>query len=146
MQTKKDYSYGVIPLIKVDDGWEVFLIYQYGSKDDVYWTFPKGHPEKGETPEETAQRELFEETNITLERLEKDTVYAQSYSFHHGDTLIDKSVVYYLGFTTSKDFSLQEDEVKEAGWFTLEAAREQLTHDLAKKMFDTAVKNLEKLQ
>ncbi len=29
-----------------------------------YWVFPKGHVETGESPEETAQREVVEETGI----------------------------------------------------------------------------------
>jgi 8-oxo-dGTP pyrophosphatase MutT (NUDIX family) len=29
------------------------------------WTFPKGHPDPGETPEEAARREVFEETGVT---------------------------------------------------------------------------------
>ncbi|GAA5534053.1 NUDIX hydrolase [Deinococcus aluminii] len=31
---------------------------------DHRWVFPKGHPEGGETPEQTAQREVLEETGV----------------------------------------------------------------------------------
>jgi 8-oxo-dGTP pyrophosphatase MutT (NUDIX family) len=37
----------------------------YGKKSQK-WGFPKGHMEKGESEEETARRELFEETGICL--------------------------------------------------------------------------------
>ena len=37
----------------------------YGKKSQK-WGFPKGHMEKGESEEETARRELFEETGISL--------------------------------------------------------------------------------
>jgi len=33
--------------------------------DGYYWTFPKGHPEDGELPIETAVRETLEETGVT---------------------------------------------------------------------------------
>jgi len=38
-------------------------------KKSLKWGFPKGHMEPGETEEETAIRELFEETGILLKSL-----------------------------------------------------------------------------
>jgi ADP-ribose pyrophosphatase YjhB (NUDIX family) len=35
--------------------------------DNYVWTFPKGRPRPGETPKETALREVFEETGIKAE-------------------------------------------------------------------------------
>ena len=32
-----------------------------------HWSFPKGHVEKGETEEETAVREVYEETHIQID-------------------------------------------------------------------------------
>jgi tRNA nucleotidyltransferase (CCA-adding enzyme) len=43
---------------------KILLVYGYKSKK---WGFPKGHMEYGETEEETAQRELYEETGIYLD-------------------------------------------------------------------------------
>jgi tRNA nucleotidyltransferase (CCA-adding enzyme) len=43
---------------------KVLLVYGYKSKK---WGFPKGHMEYGETEEQTAQRELYEETGIYLD-------------------------------------------------------------------------------
>ena len=33
-------------------------------RSETLWFFPKGHVEEGETPEETAEREILEETGI----------------------------------------------------------------------------------
>ena len=88
METKADVSYGVIPVIKEAGEWKVFLINQYGSAGDVYWTFPKGHPESGESPTDAALRELQEETGIELSELLEDHTYTQQYTYVYGDTLL----------------------------------------------------------
>lgn len=143
MQTKKDYSYGVIPVRKEQDDWYVFLINQYSATGDVFWTFPKGHPEAGESPEEAARRELTEETAIVLEKLDTLKVYTQEYTFPFKDILIEKSAVYYLGFVQDEQFSIQEDEVKEAGWFLLADALEKLTHDKSKTILKAVQVDIE---
>ena len=142
MKTKHDFSYGVVPFLKEADGWKVFLIYQYGSDGDIFWTFPKGHPEEGELPEEAAKREFFEETGLPLNELRSDLSFEQTYSFKYKDTQIDKTVIYYLGLVGNKNFTLQEDEVKDAGWFDLEEAKEKLTHDSARDVLAAAAKQL----
>ena len=134
MRTKDDISYGVIPLLKDSSGWKVFLIHQYGLKGDIYWTFPKGHPEEGETREQSALRELYEETGLTPKNLLTDVTYEQSYSFPYEGTRIDKKVLYYAGIIEFPEFSIQPEEVKEAGWFTFTDACAKLSHDRAKVM------------
>jgi len=146
METKEDISYGVVPLIKEGGQWLVFLIHQYGHGGDVYWTFPKGHPEAGESHQESALRELKEETNLSLHELKTDKEYTQGYSFQSGMTMINKKVVYFLGTATSKEFTIQEDEVQDAGWFTFEEAQEKLTHDNAKLMLATIEADVLKAQ
>lgn len=55
-------SCGVIPYRKTGGKTEILLVYEGHSK---CWSLPKGHMEPGETEEETALRELFEETGLT---------------------------------------------------------------------------------
>lgn len=134
MQSKEDISYGVIPLLEDQTGWKVFLIHQYGLKGDIYWTFPKGHPEEGETREESALRELYEETGLTPKTLLTSVTYEQFYSFPYEGMRIDKKVLYYVGIIESSAFCIQAEEVKEAGWFTFVEADEKLSHQRAKIM------------
>jgi len=143
METIKDYSYGVIPLRKEGEQWMVFLINQIPRRGDIFWTYPKGHPEEGETNEETALRELFEETGIVPDEFITDKTFIQEYTFMHGKQRINKRVVYYPGFVLSDKFTIQIDEIHEAKWCTFAQAQNLLTHDIAKKLLDDVAVYLE---
>jgi len=144
METKKDYSYGVIPVIKIDGSWQIFILNQisYRSKDDIYWTFPKGHPEGDETPKEAALRELEEESGIVLDYLEEDKTFKQGYTFLHKNIKIKKEVCYYLGYAKNKNFVIQPEEIKEGRWCSFDEAREILTHHIAKILLDEVCEHL----
>lgn len=134
MQTKEDFSCGVIPIKVIDGVLQVFLIHQISWKGDVYWTLPKGHPEGSETPEEAARRELQEETSLDLEKLDTTRVFEQAYSFVHEGIHIDKKVSYFIGYIGNAAFSTQNKEVHDAGWYTFEEAALKVTHDCARKL------------
>ena len=59
---KKEKSCGAI-VYREKDGVEILLIKH---KNGGHWAFPKGHVENKETEEETALREIREETGLTL--------------------------------------------------------------------------------
>jgi 8-oxo-dGTP pyrophosphatase MutT (NUDIX family) len=138
METIQDYSYGVVPVLKHNGQWLVFILNQisYRSSDDVYWTFPKGHPEGDETPEETALREMREEAGITLCKLDTSKMFEQRYIFIHEGTKVEKYVGYYVGFANQQSFKIQPEEVKEGKWCTFKEAKEKLTHAIAKNLLD----------
>lgn len=142
METKKDYSYGVIPVRKESDVWKVFVLHQI-ARTDTYWTFPKGHPETGETYEESALRELHEEAGLTPTSLEKSRTFNHTYQFTHEGTLIEKYVSYYIGYIDNPEFTVQKDEVVEAKWCTFGEARVLLTYDLARQLLDEVAAYLE---
>jgi 8-oxo-dGTP pyrophosphatase MutT (NUDIX family) len=53
--------------VVVDDEGRILLRRPTRDFDDYVWTFAKGRPEPGETPEATAQREVREETGYEVE-------------------------------------------------------------------------------
>lgn len=82
--------WGVLPYRIVDGEKGFLLVFEQFSQ---CWSLPKGHMEAGETEEETALRELFEETGLhgTLESGESAMIeYPIS-------TVARKQVVFFLG-------------------------------------------------
>lgn len=51
------------------------------------WVQPGGHIEENETPMDAAIREVFEETGITIQMVEKDPIYIKEYHNNVGDQL-----------------------------------------------------------
>ncbi len=134
MKKETDVSYGVVPIRLQAGTWEVLLIHQISNmRGDSYWIIPKGHPHDGETPVETALRELREETGLVPERLDTDRPFILSYNFRHEDTHIDKTVTFYVGHIShNAELRLQTAEVKAARWCSEEEAYERITHKNAR--------------
>lgn len=136
MATKTDISYGVIPIRRAANGWEVFLIHQYSRiGDNTYWVLPKGHPEAAETPRETALRELKEETGLVPATLIDAPTFDLRYSFDFSGDRIEKTVVFFIGVIAEFEIILDPDEVKEASWYPLEIAATRLDYQDTKSLF-----------
>lgn len=124
---KREQSYGIIPLRKVEGAWHVLLIQHSGG----HWSFPKGHPEPGETPEVTAARELKEETGLSVDHLLRNSPVTETYNFMWKGTYIHKTVSYYIA-EVSGSLVLQVEEIQAAKWVLLDEAEENLTFPAAK--------------
>ena len=76
---------------------------------DGIYGFPKGHMERDETEEETALREVFEETNIKIELIDgfKKT---DEYLLPRKDSTL-KRVVYFLGKFQNQNVICQREEL-----------------------------------
>jgi 8-oxo-dGTP pyrophosphatase MutT (NUDIX family) len=112
-----------------------------GGKD---WCLPKGHIEAQESLEETAMREVFEETGLSGEIISK--LGEINYSFRVGSTRIRKTVHHYLLKELAGSLSPDGDptgEVLEVRWFPLDELVDVLAHENEKKM---ALKALELLR
>ncbi len=114
-------SCGAIVLREGEGGPEVLLLRHRAG----HWDFPKGHVEEGESEEQTALREVKEESGLSV-AIEEGFRGAVRYSPYPG---CEKEVVFFLASPLSGSLSLQQEEVSEGGWFTPEEALKTITYD-----------------
>ena len=106
------------------------------NRRSAHWGFPKGHIEPGETKEETAIREVLEETGLNIE-IVRGFVKNSEYIIQGK---IEKSVSIFLGKTTEFDYKLQEEEIEECGWYTYNDALRILNYENDKYILTEAAK------
>lgn len=105
-----------------------------------HWTWAKGHIEKGETPAETAVREISEETGLKkLEVIEE--LGKQEYYFMLNGKRIFKTVhIFLVRAFDGEPLTAQRSEIMEARWFSPEEALGKIeykgSHDLLAKGID----------
>lgn len=118
----EEASFGIIPLHKKDNQWEVLLIQHVQG----HWTFPKGHAEEGESALQTAERELLEETGLRVKTLLNNAPILETYHFSKQQQHIKKTVAYFIA-EVEGTLSLQKEEVLNAKWVVLTEAPSHLT-------------------
>jgi diadenosine hexaphosphate hydrolase (ATP-forming) len=84
------------------------------------WTFPKGGVEPGETLEQTALREVREETSLTGPIIAKIGETKYQYQDYRGQA--EKTVHYFLIQADPTAISPQWSEIRDARWFTIDEA------------------------
>lgn len=95
------------------------------NRRSAHWGFPKGHIEPGETKEETAVREVLEETGIDI-KIIPGFVKNSEYSIQGK---IEKSVSIFLAETDQTEYKLQEEEIEECGWYSFDEAFRVLNYE-----------------
>jgi 8-oxo-dGTP pyrophosphatase MutT (NUDIX family) len=96
-------------------------------RDGVTWTLPKGTPHPGELTEETALREVAEETGLEV-RITRPLDSIQ-YAFVQGGVRIHKTVHYYLMRPTGGDLGRHDHEFDEVRWIRFDEAPLLLTFE-----------------
>lgn len=89
-------------------------------RDSVTWTLPKGTPDPGESVEETALREVGEETGLEVRILEP--LPSIEYAFVQDGTRIHKTVHYFLMEPTGGDLSRHDAEFERVRWVHFDEA------------------------
>lgn len=102
------------------------LIAKHDSRGRLVWSLPKGHVESGETLEQTAAREVQEETGITGEVV--GPLGTVDYWFVFGGRKIHKTVHHFLLRQLAGELSDRDVEVVEVAWVPLAEIPERLAY------------------
>jgi 8-oxo-dGTP pyrophosphatase MutT (NUDIX family) len=101
---------------------------------------PKGGAHRGETAEQTAAREVREETgvNVTVRERLGDV----NYWYRRGGRRIHKTVHFFLCDYASGSTDDHDHEVDDARWIPLEEARTALTYPGERELIERALSKL----
>ena len=92
------------------------------------WNLPKGTPDQGEDMEETAVREVQEETGLHVEIEEPLGEIVYWFTSPEENTRYHKTVHFYLMAERGGSVELHDAEFDVVQWFPVKAAVKALTH------------------
>ena len=118
-------------IFRRDGGWNVLLI-RHARGHHI--SFPKGHVEPGETESQTAEREIREETGLSV-RVDRRFRAENRYNIRP-DT--QKLVVIFAATTDQAEITPQPEEIAEAFWLPVEEANARLTYERDRKIMRDA--------
>ena len=141
---EREFSAGAVVVRRLRGRWWLAAI-RPGGKRDGTWALPKGNVGHGESPEETALREVTEETG--LEGVSQGKLGDVRYVYTRAGNRIFKVVSFYLvryrkGRIDDVPASFRH-EVAEARWLPLEEAPRLLSYAGEREMASNALATLE---
>jgi 8-oxo-dGTP pyrophosphatase MutT (NUDIX family) len=109
-------------------------------RDGRTWTLPKGTPDAGETREETALREVREETGLQVRIT--GPLESIEYTFVQSGTRIHKTVHYFMMEPTGGDLAGHDHEFEEVRWIRFDEAELMLTFETERALVAQAARRL----
>ena len=130
--------------VVIHDG-KVLLLYKNQNGRYMGWVLPKGTVEPGETYQQTALREVKEETNSDAEIVKY--IGKPQYTFRGNEDIVSKTVHWYLMVTDSFDCKPQAEEFfVDAGFYKQHEASYLLKFHDEKQMMRRAFMEYNQLQ
>lgn len=117
----REISAGVILFRRAQEPHYLLLHYESG-----HWDFPKGHIERGEDAQQTARRELQEETGISEVCFVDGYKQTLRYFFRQKGIGIFKIVIFFLAETEQSEISLSYEHIG-FDWLPYDLAMSRLT-------------------
>lgn len=133
-QVKIQVSSGGVTFRKGKKGIEVALIRIRSGR----WAIPKGLTNKGEVPEETALREVREETGLEGRLIDKLGDIEYWYFSKEDQTKYHKFVHFYLIEYERGSINDHDWEVEEVRWFPIDKAIKALSYKSEKEIMERA--------
>jgi 8-oxo-dGTP pyrophosphatase MutT (NUDIX family) len=131
--TLEETSYGGVTL----RGRDVLVITPAGKRATA---LPKGGADGDESGEETAAREVREETGVTV--TVREPLGDVRYWYRRGGRRVFKTVHFYLCDYVSGSTADHDHEVDEARWIPLEEARTALSYPAERELIERALSKL----
>ncbi|MBF0519036.1 MAG: N-acetyltransferase [Nitrospirae bacterium] len=130
LNIKEERSYGIIAVYE-QGGKPLFLLIQHNAG---HWAFPKGHANAGETPIDTAKREMEEETSVTDYKLYDHPPFIENYIVTRQGKPVNKTVLYFLALVKEKTVKIQESEIADYKWADFSEALATVTFNEGKEL------------
>jgi 8-oxo-dGTP pyrophosphatase MutT (NUDIX family) len=115
-------------------GAQAALIGRLDRRGRLLWSLPKGHVEEGETPADTAVREVSEETGILGRVIAPLGVI--DFWFVAGGKRVHKTVHHYLLLAESGELSDADVEVTEVAWVPLAELETRLAYEDERRLIE----------
>ena len=133
---ERHFSAGGVVYRLGDDGLELLLC---GRDHAGTWSLPKGTPDPGESVEETALREVREETGLEVKI--DDDLGDIKYWFAKPGVRVNKTVTFYLMSVTGGSTDDHDPEFDRVQWFPANQVADAMTHltelEIVRKAFTT---------
>jgi 8-oxo-dGTP pyrophosphatase MutT (NUDIX family) len=130
-------SAGGIVVRHTDEGAEIVLGRRRRERDGSTWSLPKGTPDGDETLEETAIREVQEETGLRVRIV--SPVGDIHYTFFQDGRRISKTVHYFLMEATGGDLSQHDREFEDVRWVPLGEAERLMSFPTEREIVGRAL-------
>lgn len=124
-------SCGAVIFYKTKQNTKILLVKNSNGR---YWSFPKGHIEQDENEQETAIREIKEETGLDVTICNGFREISEYCPFGR----IRKRVVFFLAQAFTDSVKIQEEEIDSFIWVDLQQAKKMCTYDNDLRIIDKA--------
>lgn len=125
-------SCGAVIFTRMNNEIKYLLIRNLGG----IYGFPKGHVEQGETEEQTALREVFEEVGLAVKLVSGFRCEDEHPIPQKENTM--KQIVYFLGEYSNQEFTYQKEELTDALLTDYETAMTLFQFDSSKRILTEA--------
>ena len=140
MRTRSEVSAGGVVYRRSDEGVELVLAARRTRRGDLAWGLPKGLVEPDETREQTAVREVREETG--LEADVEASLGEIRYFYVWEAVRVRKVVHFFLMRATGGDVSQHDHEMEDVRWFPLSIALRRATYKGEREVLQRAAQRL----
>ncbi|MBC8060663.1 MAG: NUDIX domain-containing protein [Clostridiaceae bacterium] len=126
---KFEKSCGAV-IYKENKGEVQYLIISH--QGDGHWCFPKGHQEKKETEEETAIREIKEETGLKVKLVSDFRTQIEYFPKKN----ISKEVIFFLAKVKEEVVTIQLEEISDFKWLGYDEALNRITYERSREVLE----------